>query len=178
MLADDDNALHIGGQDRLPRRRGSHRYGFRTFLPAPRHPAALAGDAGCGCVRAEWYISSGCSGLFAVCQSSEMYALSDDERLELAEFVAKQVDGRAAVVATGNSGGGSIEEQAAFCNKIAPKVDAVVGVTCMLAQEDEDEEVRARCSPPGPAHPTPPHLSQFTSPATRWRRCGRRTPRS
>ena len=126
----------------------------------------------CGCVRAEWYISSGCSGLFAVCQSSEMYALSDDERLELAEFVAKQVDGRAAVVATGNSGGGSIEEQAAFCNKIAPKVDAVVALTCMLAQEDEDEEVRAPCSHPAPL--TPPHLTRFTSP-TRWRRCGRRT---
>ena len=126
-------------------------------------------------MRAEWYISSGCSGLFAVCQSSEMYALSDDERLELAEFVAKQVDGRAAVVATGNSGGGSIEEQAAFCNKIAPKVDAVVALTCMLAQEDEDEEVRAPCSPePGATHPTPPHLTRFTSP-TRWRRCGRLT---
>ena len=42
-------------------------------------------------VRAEWYIASGCSGLFAVCQSSEMYALDEDERLELAEHVATKV---------------------------------------------------------------------------------------
>ena len=29
------------------------------------------------------------------------------------------------MVATGNSAGGNMEEQAAFCNKLAPKVDAV-----------------------------------------------------
>ena len=40
---------------------------------------------------AEWYIASGCSGLFAVCQSSEMYFLTEEERLELAEFVATEV---------------------------------------------------------------------------------------
>ena len=39
----------------------------------------------------EWYIASGCSGLFAVCQSSEMYFLTEEERLELAEFVATEV---------------------------------------------------------------------------------------
>ena len=49
--------------------------------------------------------------------------------------------GRVAVVATGNSAGGSMEEQAAFCNKLAPKVDAVVALTCMFAEEDEAEEV-------------------------------------
>lgn len=45
------------------------------------------------------------------------------------------------MVATGNSAGGSVEEQAAFCNKLAPKVDAVVTLTCMFAEEHEDEEV-------------------------------------
>ena len=29
----------------------------------------------------EWYIACGCTGLFAVCLSSEMYNLTDDERL-------------------------------------------------------------------------------------------------
>eukprot|EP01049_Picozoa_sp_SAG25_P025075 SAG25_NODE_11694_length_298_cov_0.773869_1_plen_45_part_10 len=42
---------------------------------------------------AEWYIASGVAGLFAVCQSSEMYALSEDERLELAGYVAAQAAG-------------------------------------------------------------------------------------
>ena len=45
----------------------------------------------CAAAATEWYIASGCSGLFAVCQSSEMYFLSEEERLELAEFVSKQV---------------------------------------------------------------------------------------
>jgi 4-hydroxy-tetrahydrodipicolinate synthase len=91
----------------------------------------------------EWYIASGCSGLFAVCQSSEMYYLDEAERLEVAGFVAKQAAGRVAVVATGNSGGGTIEEQAAFVNKMAavPGMDAVVALTCMFAAEDESEEV-------------------------------------
>ena len=42
----------------------------------------------------EWYIASGCTGLFAVCQSSEMYHMTDDERLAVARAVVKQADGR------------------------------------------------------------------------------------
>ena len=91
----------------------------------------------------EWYIASGCTGLFAVCQSSEMYFLSEEERLAVADFVVTKAAGRVAVVATGNSGGGSMEEQAAFCNKMdaIPGLDAVVTLTCMFAAEDESEEV-------------------------------------
>jgi 4-hydroxy-tetrahydrodipicolinate synthase len=42
----------------------------------------------------EWYIASGCTGLFAVCQSSEMYHMTDEERLAVARAVVKQADGR------------------------------------------------------------------------------------
>lgn len=35
----------------------------------------------------EWYIACGCTGLFAVCQSSEMYHLTNEERIALATFV-------------------------------------------------------------------------------------------
>jgi 4-hydroxy-tetrahydrodipicolinate synthase len=89
---------------------------------------------------AEWYIASGVAGLFAVCQSSEMYALSEDERLELAGYVAAQAAGRVPVIAVGNSDGGSIDEQAACCNRMAPLVDAVVILTCQLAQEHEPDD--------------------------------------
>lgn len=107
----------------------------RAYL-APTSPLSC-------CFRVEWYIASGCSGLFAVCQSSEMYFLSDEERLQLAQFVVEKAAGRVAVVATGNSGGGSMEEQAAFCNRMAavPGLDAVVVLTCMFADESESEEV-------------------------------------
>jgi 4-hydroxy-tetrahydrodipicolinate synthase len=32
----------------------------------------------------DWYLSKGVAGLFAVCQSSEMFALSLEERTEIA----------------------------------------------------------------------------------------------
>ena len=35
----------------------------------------------------EWYIEKGCSGIFAVCQSSEMWYLSLEERFELGKAV-------------------------------------------------------------------------------------------
>jgi 4-hydroxy-tetrahydrodipicolinate synthase len=72
-----------------------------------------------------------------------MYTLSEDERIELATFVASQAAGRVAVVATGNSGGGDMEAQAAFCTRMAAVkgVNAVVILTCLLAKEDESEEV-------------------------------------
>lgn len=88
----------------------------------------------------EWYISSGCTGLFACCQSSEMYELSPDERLELARHVAKRAAGRVAVVACGTFGG-PVEEQASFVNRMAAEVDAVVVLTCQLAAEAESDEV-------------------------------------
>lgn len=39
-----------------------------------------------------WYISQGCDGLFAVCQSSEMFCLSLDERVRLAGEVYSEED--------------------------------------------------------------------------------------
>lgn len=53
----------------------------------------------------EWYIESGVAGLFAVGQSGEMFALTNDERLALASYVVKRANGRVPVVATGTFGG-------------------------------------------------------------------------
>jgi 4-hydroxy-tetrahydrodipicolinate synthase len=88
----------------------------------------------------EWYIAAGCTGLFACCLSSEMYNLSNEERLELAAFVNKVVAGRASVVGSGTFEG-SVEEQAAFCTKMAEHVDAVVVLTCQMAAETDSDEV-------------------------------------
>lgn len=50
----------------------------------------------------EWYLACGCDALFAVCQSSEMYHLSLEERKALACFVVRQVNGRVPVVVSGH----------------------------------------------------------------------------
>ena len=94
----------------------------------------------------DWYIASGASGLFAVCLSSEMYALTPDERVALARRVVERSRGRLPVVATGTYGG-PIEEQAAFVRQMADTgVAAVVVITSQLAAADEDDATfRARC---------------------------------
>lgn len=49
----------------------------------------------------EFYLSAGANGLFANCLSSEMFQLTDDERVLITEIVVKQVNGRIPVVSTG-----------------------------------------------------------------------------
>lgn len=50
----------------------------------------------------EWYIAHKVSGLFAVCQSSEMFCLSLEERMKVAETVVRTADGRVPVIASGH----------------------------------------------------------------------------
>ncbi|GJM75480.1 hypothetical protein HMSSN036_76960 [Paenibacillus macerans] len=50
----------------------------------------------------EWYIAHGVNGLFAVCQSSEMFHLSLEERVKLAAFIKEKAAGRVPVIASGH----------------------------------------------------------------------------
>lgn len=89
----------------------------------------------------EWYIAHKVSGLFAVCQSSEMFFLSLEERVEVAKFVKTCAAGRVPVIASGHISD-SIEDQVAELNAIAGTgVDAVIMITNRLAAEDEGDEV-------------------------------------
>ena len=93
----------------------------------------------------DWYIESGCVGLFSPCLSSEMYDLKPNERLELARFVKKSASGRCKVVSTGTYGG-SVEEMAEFTQQIAAECDAAVVITCHFDMENEGDEVwKANC---------------------------------
>ncbi len=89
----------------------------------------------------ELYIDKGCAGLFANCLSSEMFELSEKERLELVDHVVKVANGAVPVVATGTFGG-AITKQADFVKQIYDKgVEAVIGITGLLADENEGDEV-------------------------------------
>ena len=89
----------------------------------------------------DFYIDSGSKGLFAVCQSSEMYHLSDDERLALASRVVAGAAGRVPVAATGTFGG-PVAEQAGFVRRMADTgVDAVVVLTNQLCGREAGEPV-------------------------------------
>lgn len=88
-----------------------------------------------------WYIDKGCDGLFAVCQSSEMYYLTLEERLQLAEAVVKITGGRVPVIASGNICD-TPEERIEEANKMAKTgVDAIVLISNSFAEEEESDKV-------------------------------------
>src|SRR5690554_5245513 len=84
-----------------------------------------------------WYEAAGMSGLFANCLSSEMYNLSDEERIELTRFVVD--NSRLSVVSTGTFYD-TAAENIDFIKKIyRTGVDGVVLITSILVDKDSDE---------------------------------------
>lgn len=89
----------------------------------------------------ELYIEAGAAGLFANCLSSEMFELSERERLLVVMQVIKAANGMVPVVATGTFGG-PLQQQADFINKIySTGVEAVIGITGLLTKEQDSSEV-------------------------------------
>ena len=89
----------------------------------------------------EMYLNAGVQGLFANCQSSEMYELSDEEKLQVVNHVMKIAEGSVPVVAVGNFGK-TISEQAEFIKRIyGTGVQAVIIVTSLIAKATEEPDV-------------------------------------
>ncbi len=89
----------------------------------------------------DFYLTAGVKGFFANCLSSEMYSISEDERLELTKHIVKYVNGRVPIVATG-SFGLTIEDKAEFAKKIyATGIDAVILITGHFANIDDSDEI-------------------------------------
>jgi 4-hydroxy-tetrahydrodipicolinate synthase len=83
----------------------------------------------------EWYEAAGVYGLFAVCQSSEMFFLSLKERVELAGFIKKHA--KVPVIASGHISV-SLEDQLDELERIAGTgVDAVILLTNRFTQEGD-----------------------------------------
>ena len=89
----------------------------------------------------EWYVAHGVDGIFAVCQSSEMFFLSEDERAALAEAVVRAAAGRVCVVVSGHVSD-KTEDQIRELKRIeASGAAALVLVSNRLAAEGEDDGV-------------------------------------
>lgn len=88
----------------------------------------------------DFYLAAGVKGFFANCLSSEMFSISEDERILLIKHVVDYVKGRVPIVATG-SFGLTVEDKADFTKKIYDTgVDAVIMITGHFAKvEDPDE---------------------------------------
>lgn len=89
----------------------------------------------------EIYLQAGSSGLFANCLSSEMFELTEQERIQAIKHVVKVVNGAVPVVATGTFGG-AIAKQADFVKAVSDcGVEAVIAITSLLADEHEPDEI-------------------------------------
>ena len=89
-----------------------------------------------------WYVEKGCTGIFAICQSSEMAFLKPQEKLDIARAVTQAVDGRIQVVASGHTA----DDKATQFKEIEdmmkiPGIGAYVLVSNRLDQKNEGEAV-------------------------------------
>lgn len=88
----------------------------------------------------EWYFQNGSSGLFAVCQSSEVFFLSLKERLAIASLVKKTAKDRP-VIASGHISDAE-EDQVEELKRMADTgVDAIILISNRLARAEESDDV-------------------------------------
>ena len=89
----------------------------------------------------EIYLEAGAAGLFANCLSSEMFELSDDEKIQAIKHIIKVANGTVPVVATGTFGG-PIAQQADFVKRVNDTgTDAVIVLASLIAVQEESDEV-------------------------------------
>jgi 4-hydroxy-tetrahydrodipicolinate synthase len=92
----------------------------------------------------DWYIDRGVAGLFAVCQSSEMFFLSLKERLALARACVRLARGRVPVIACGHVAE-NLDDQIEEARMMADTgIEAVVLIANRFARHDEGDEVFKR----------------------------------
>jgi 4-hydroxy-tetrahydrodipicolinate synthase len=118
----------------------------KKFVPVMITPFNLKAKVDLDVVSAliDFYLEAGVKGFFANCLSSEMFNISEDERLELTHHVVQYVNGRVPVVATG-SFGLTLEDKSEFSHQIYDTgIDAVILITGHFAKVDEDDSVLLR----------------------------------
>src|SRR5678816_3119543 len=118
----------------------------KKFVPVMITPFNLKAkvDLDVVSVLIDFYLAAGVKGFFANCLSSEMYSISEDERLEITSHIVDYVNGRVPVVATG-SFGLTIPDKAEFTKRIYDTgINAVILITGHFAHVEESEDVLLR----------------------------------
>lgn len=118
----------------------------KKFVPVMITPYNLKAEIDLDVVTTliEFYLAAGVKGFFANCLSSEMFSITEDERLSLTAHIVKQVRGRVPVVATG-SFGLTIADKALFIRKIYDTgIDAAIMITGHFAKEEDTDDVLLR----------------------------------
>lgn len=87
-----------------------------------------------------WYFENGSDGLFAVCQSSEMFFLTLKERCEIASFVKKAAKGRP-VIASGHIADEEQEQIEELKRMADTGIDALILISNRLAAQEESDDL-------------------------------------
>lgn len=88
----------------------------------------------------EWYYNKGVRGIFAICQSSEIFYLSFDEKLELLKHIMKHVPSDMTVVASGHTSNDfdkALDEAKAYIDE---GIDGYVFISNRFADENESDD--------------------------------------
>jgi len=118
----------------------------KKFVPVMITPFNLKAkvDLDAVSVLIDFYLAAGVEGFFANCLSSEMYSITEDERLELTRHVVRYVNGRVPVVAT-SSFGLTIEDKAEFTKKIYDTgIEAAILITGHYANMEDSDDILLR----------------------------------
>ena len=94
-----------------------------------------------------WYIEQGCTGIFAVCQSSEMIYLSLEEKIKIARTVVETVKKSGkniSVVASGHNADDMNEQVRELTQMAETGVDAIVWVSNRLDLHNDGDDVWIR----------------------------------
>lgn len=87
----------------------------------------------------DWYEENGSTGLFAICQSSEVFYLSLEERVKIASFLQKRA--HIPVIASGHVSY-AIEDQIEELKRVSDTgVEAVILITNRLAEEHAEPQI-------------------------------------
>ena len=96
----------------------------------------------------EWYFNKGCSGIFAICQSSEIWKMNKEEKISLSSAVYKKAkalakeNGRDFTVVCSGHTSESIEAQADELNAVYKAgADALIWITNRLDINNEGDDV-------------------------------------
>ena len=92
----------------------------------------------------DWYAAGQVDGIFAVCQSSEMFFLSEDERAAVAQRVVARAGGRMSVVASGHISDSPADQARELRRMRDTGAQAIVLVSNRLAAVDDDDDVLLR----------------------------------
>ena len=92
----------------------------------------------------EWYDKLGVTGIFAVCQSSEMFELDAKERFELAKFVIDNTPEHIQVVASGHVAKDPEDQVREAQAVIDAGAGAYVFISNQFAKEGESEDIAKR----------------------------------